>query len=323
LGPTGLKVSEISFGTWVNFDDPSKFETNEACMLAAYEHGVNFFDGAEAYGVNIGDAERTIGKIIHKAGWKRDSYIVSSKIVPGGHGPETPPTAKGLNRKHIVDGCDDALKRMGVDYIDLYFCHRPDPETPLEETVFAMNDLIHQGKILYWATSCFFPETLARIYAIASRERLHPPVAEQVPFNMILPKLVEQDLLPLINGHGLGITAFSPLASGLLTGKYLDESPEQGRFRSEKGRASLERRHGHLFPALRTVRRIAEELGLPMSRFCLAWALKNKSISTLITSATRPEQIIENARASDDVEALTDEVMKTVKEAFDEVQGPR
>ncbi len=312
LGKSGLKLSALSFGAWVTFGD--QIDENKAylCMKEAYDHGVNFFDNAEAYAQ--GRAESMMGTIIKKAGWKRSDLVLSTKIFWGGTGPND----RGLSRKHIFEGTNAALKRLQTDYVDLIFCHRPDLHTPIEETVWAMNLIIQQGKALYWGTSEWSAEQIRHAYEFARQEHLIPPTMEQPEYNMFRRERMEREYLNLFRDIGLGTTTWSPLASGILTGKYNDGIPEGSRMslagyewlrsqlESEKGKEKLEK--------TRQLTHLANELGITMAQMALAWCLKNPNVSTVITGASKPEQVKENMKALDAVRLLNDEVMQKIEE---------
>jgi voltage-dependent potassium channel beta subunit len=306
LGKSGLKVSAISLGSWRTFGVSVDDETTAACMTAAYEAGINFFDGAEAYG--RGEAERAMGRVFKKKGWARDTLVVSSKVIQVGDGPNQ----GGLSRKHLVEACDAALLRMGLDYVDLFFCHRPDPDTPLEEIVHAMNELIQRGKIFYWGTSEFSAGDLVRLYAIADRDGLVGPTMEQTNHSMLHRKRVDGELKPLFEAYGLGTTIYSPLAVGVLTGKYNDGIPADSAVgRGEdwmKGLVSEDN-----LDKARKVTALAAELDMKPGQLALAWCLKNPHVSTAIIGATRPSQIEENVAAVDQAGKLTDEVMERIE----------
>ncbi len=312
LGRSGLHVSAISIGSWRTFGQQENASTTDACMRAAYEAGINFFDGAEAYG--RGAAELAMGAVFEAAAWPRDTFIVSSKIV--GIGDQ--PTQRGLSRKHVVEACDAALRRMGLDYLDLLFCHRPDPATPLEEIVHTMNELISRGKIFYWGTSEFSASDLQELYSIAARDGLSGPTMEQTNHSMLHRSRVEGELLPLFQKHGLGTTIYSPLAIGILTGKYNDGIPRE----SAIGKTDEDwLKNHHLTPQkLAKVSRLtalAQEIGILTSQLALAWCLKNPNVSTAIIGATRPEQVIENAASVDHIDLLTDDVMARIATILD------
>ena len=250
LGTSGLKVSALSFGSWVTFGNQMAVEAALESMTAAYDAGVNFFDNAEVYA--HGQSETIMGAALQKSGWDRDSYIVSSKVMFGRRA-DPMPTQRGLSRKHIYDACHQALQRLQVDYLDLYFCHRPDPETPIEETVRSMSELIWQGKVLYWGTSEWSAQQLMEAYGIARQYNLIPPTMEQPQYNMFHRDRFEVEYGRLYNAIGLGTTIWSPLASGLLTGKYNDGIPDESRltlpgyewlrdmFNSEEGQSAWQK----------------------------------------------------------------------------------
>ena len=317
LGKTGLKLSEISFGPWINFYDIEDTDTAKACMVQAYACGVNYFDGAEGYGLQIGEAETAMGRIIREQNWPRDSFAVSGKLIPAGHGPERPTMASGLNRKHLVDGCEAALERFGVSYLDLFFCHRPDPETPLEETCEGMHELVCRGKILYWGTSCYSPAELIEIYALCERYGFRKPSVEQSEYNLLHQARVDSALAPLIATHGLGITAFSPLKGGILSGKYLQGIPASGSRLSYAQQAWSKSAFTRSQAQVAAFQGVANKIGLPMSRLALAVALRNPRISTLLTGASRPEQVTENCTAPEDARKLSDEEIRQVKAVFE------
>ncbi len=281
------------------------------CMSAAYDAGVNFFDNAEAYA--NGNAETVMGNVIKKLGWRRENIVVSSKVFWGGEGPND----RGLSRKHIFEACRNSLKRLQLDYLDLFFCHRPDPNTPIEETVRGMDDLIHQGKILYWGTSEWDAADIMRAHALAREYDLTPPQMEQPQYNMLHRERVEKEYLPLYREIGLGTTIWSPLASGLLSGKYNKGIPVGSR-------ATL---HGYewLREQVITARNIekvnrlepvAKELGSTMAQMALAWCLKNPNVSTVMTGASRPEQVVENMNALEVVSKLNSDVMERIEEVL-------
>ena len=298
LGKSGLKVSALSFGSWVSFANQMAVDAAEATMTVAYDGGVNFFDNAEMYA--LGESERIMGKVLQKTGWPRDSYLVSSKVFWGAVA-DPKPTQRGLSRKHVVEACHQALERLQVDYLDMYFCHRPDAEVPVEETVRAMTDLIQQGKVLYWGTSEWSAQKIREAYGVAREYNLIPPTMEQPQYHMFHRERFEVDYAPLYDGIGLGTTIWSPLASGLLTGKYNDGIPEGTRvslpgyewlrkmFESEEGQRRLAK--------VRELTGLAEELGTTTARLALAWCLKNPNVSTVITGASRVEQVEDNLQS--------------------------
>lgn len=308
LGSAGLKVSELSFGGWVTVGEQIDDDTSRRCILAAYEAGVNFFDNAEAYA--DGKSEIVMGRVLKEL--RRESLVMSSKVFWGGEGPND----EGLSRKHIYEACRNSLKRMRVDYFDLYFCHRPDPNTPIEETVRAMDDLIHQGLILYWGTSEWSAQQIMEAYAVARQYGLYPPQMEQPEYNMFSRERVEKEYARLYTQIGLGTTIFSPLASGVLTGKYNDGIPE-GTRASLKGYEWVK---DDITPErIEKVKRlapIAADLGCTLAQMALAWCLKNPNVSTAITGASRVEQVRENMEALDVVEKLSPDVMERIEEVL-------
>jgi voltage-dependent potassium channel beta subunit len=312
LGKTGLKVSALSLGAWVTFGQQIGEDIAYACMKSAYEAGVNFFDNAEVYA--NGQAEIVMGNIIKKAGWKRSDLVISTKIFWGGDGPND----NGLSRKHIFEGINASLKRLKMEYVDLIFCHRPDLYTPIEETVWAMNHVIQQGKALYWGTSEWSAAQIMEAVSVARREHLIPPVMEQPEYNMFHRERVEAEYAPLYRAIGLGTTVWSPLASGLLTGKYNNGIPEGTRI-SLPGYEWLRKRfEGDEFTnkveKVKQLARLSEQLNCTLPQLALAWCLKNPNVSTVITGASRPEQVTENMGAIDVVERLTPEVMTRIED---------
>ena len=286
LGRAGIKLSELSLGAWVTYGGQVGEDAALQCMSKARELGVNFFDNAEAYA--HGNAETVMGNVIKTLGWTRSDIVVSSKVFWGGDGPND----RGLSRKHIYEACRRSLRRLQLDYLDLFFCHRPDPDTPIEETVRAMDDLVHQGLILYWGTSEWTAADIMRAHAIARELGLTPPQMEPPQYNMLHRERVEKEYLPLYREIGLGTGTWSPLASGLLTGKYNDGIPPGTR-------GALENygwlREGVITQAniakVKALEPLAKELGCTTAQLALAWARKNENVSTVITGATRPEQV--------------------------------
>ncbi len=314
LGTSGLKISALSFGSWVTFGDQVGEDVALECMKAAYDAGINFFDNAEAYA--HGQAEVIMGNIIKKAGWKRSDLVVSTKIFWGGSGPND----NGLSRKHLIEGTAASLRRLQMDYVDLIFCHRPDPDTPIEETVRAMNYIINQGQALYWGTSEWSAQKITSAYHIARQEHLIPPTMEQPQYNMFHRERVEREYAALFAEFGLGTTIFSPLASGLLTGKYNDGIPEETRA-SLRGYEWLRERFvgeeaERKIVKVRKLTSIASELDISMAQLAIAWCLKNPHVSTVITGASRPKQVKENMKALDAVLLLTDDVMERIEEVL-------
>lgn len=311
LGNSGLQVSELSFGAWVTFAQQISNDTAEELMTLAYDAGVNFFDNAEAYA--NGQAEVVMGAILKKKGWARDTFVVSSKVFWGGDLPNQ----EGLSRKHVFEACHGALRRLQVEYLDLYFCHRADPNTPMEETVRAMSDLVRQGKVLYWGTSEWSAEQITQARQIARDLLLVPPTMEQPQYNMFHREKVEREFAPLYEEFGLGTTVWSPLASGLLTGKYNDRDPGHTRislpmyswlreqFQGDEARRRLGR--------VKQLADVASDLGATLPQLALAWCLKNPNVSTVITGASKPQQVRENMKAGELVPKLSDDVMQRIE----------
>lgn len=320
LGRSGLKVSALSFGSWVTFGEQVDTELAYNQMKTAYDAGVNFFDNAEGY--EGGESEVIMGKVIQKAGWKRSDLVLSTKIFWGGGGPND----TGLSFKHIKEGTEASLKRMQTDYVDLLYCHRPDLHTPIEETVWAMNQMIQEGKAFYWGTSEWSAEEIRKAYEFARQEHLRPPLMEQPQYNMFHRDRVEQEYAMLYADIGLGTTIWSPLASGLLTGKYNNGIPEGSRLSLEKynwlkdilletdeGRSRLEK--------VKKLAPLADELGITMPQMALAWCLKNKHVSTVITGASSIKQVQQNMSAMDVVDKLDDDIMQKIEAILDNKPG--
>lgn len=311
LGKSGLQVSALSFGSWVTFGHQIENNVAEECMKVAYDNGINFFDNAEAYAG--GKSEIVMGNILKKMNWDRSTYVVSSKVFWGGKLPNQ----TGLSKKHIVEACNNALKRLQVDYLDLYFCHRPDKNTPIEETVRAMDTLIQQGKILYWGTSEWSAQEIMEAYGIARQYGSTPPTMEQPQYNMFHREKFEVEYNKLYSEIGLGTTIWSPLASGILTGKYNNEIPKDTRFElanmdwlrkealGEDGQKNINK--------AKQLTVLANELNTNLPRLALAWCLKNKNVSTVITGASKVEQLKDNLQALEILEKLTDDVMLKIE----------
>ena len=312
LGASGLKLSELSFGSWVTYGNQMGTDVARECMAAAYDAGVNFFDNAEVYAK--GEAERIMGEALRRMEWRRSSYVVSTKFFWGMHdGPNEKST---LNRKYLMQAIDGSLARLGLDYVDLVYCHRPDHETPIEETVQAMHDMIATGKALYWGTSEWSAAEITAAWQIADKRNLHRPVVEQPQYNLLHRDRVEKEYLRLYGDLGLGTTTWSPLASGLLTGKYNDGVPADSRA-TLKGYEWIAERV--LVPdklaAVRRLAPVALDLGCTLAQLALAWCLKNPQVTSVITGASRPAQVVENLKALDVVPKLTPEVMARIDAA--------
>jgi voltage-dependent potassium channel beta subunit len=314
LGKSGLQISALSLGAWVTFS--AQVDTGKAkeIMTAAYDGGMNFFDNAEVYA--RGKAETIMGQALKELGWARDSYLVSSKVFWGS--VEKPrPTQMGLSRKHVVEACHQALERLQVDYLDLYFCHRPDKDAPIEETVRAMHDLIQQGKVLYWGVSEWSAQQIMEAYSAARQYHLTPPTMEQPQYNMFHRERFEIEYARLYSEIGLGTTIWSPLASGLLTGKYNEGIPADSRMNLpgyEWLRAMLESDEGQRrLEKVKALAAVADQLDTNMARLGLAWCLKNPNVSTVITGASKVEQVHDNLAALELVEKLDDGVMAEIE----------
>lgn len=310
LGKTGLQVSTLSLGSWLTFGKQIEDETAEKLMVMAYEAGVNFFDNAEIYA--RGQSEVVMGKILKKMDWQRSSWVVSSKVFFGDGGKL--PNQTGLNRKHIMEACEASLRRLQVDYIDLYFCHRPDKNTPIEETVWAMNHLISQGKILYWGTSEWSAQEIMEAHMVARDLRLIGPAMEQPQYNMFHREKVELEFSQIYKTVGLGTTIWSPLGSGVLTDKYLAKFPKDTRlgmdgleWLKENAISEDKLKKAHLLNDL------AKDLGVSLPKLAIAWCAKNPNVSTVILGASKPEQLAETLAALDVLPLLTEEVIEKIE----------
>jgi voltage-dependent potassium channel beta subunit len=312
LGASGLKVSELSFGSWVTYGNQLGTDLARECMAAAYDAGVNFFDNAEVYA--RGQSEVIMGEALAKLGWRRSSYLVSTKFYWGLH--EGPNEKNTLNRKYLVAAIDGSLERLGLDYVDLVFCHRSDPETPIEETVRAMHDIVTSGKALYWGTSEWSAADIMAAWQIAERHHLHKPVMEQPQYNLLHRERVEKEYAPLYRTIGLGTTTWSPLASGLLTGKYNDGIPPGSRGTVKGYEWLVERLQDRArIAAAKRLAAVAADLGCTMAQLALAWCLKNPHVSTVITGASRAAQVVENMKALAVVPLLDPDVMARIDAA--------
>jgi voltage-dependent potassium channel beta subunit len=312
LGRSGLKVSVLSFGSWVTFGPQLDRDRAAESLRIAFDAGVNFFDNAEVYAG--GRSETIMGQAIRDLGWPRHAYVISTKFYWGIH--DAVNMRNTLNRKYLMQAIEGSLERLGLDHVDLVFCHRPDPETPVEETVFAMSDIVASGRAHYWGTSEWSAEDIRRAYRFARDNHLRAPVMEQPQYNLLWRERVEQEYAPLYEETGLGLTVWSPLSSGLLTGKYLDGVPDESRL-NLPGYGWL--RDALLTPEtqdkVRRLKGIADRLGVPMAQMALAWCARNPRVSTVITGASRPEQVRENLQALDVLEALSDDVVAEIEAA--------
>lgn len=308
LGKSGVQVSALSFGSWLTFGKQIGDKVAENCMKLAYSNGINFFDNAEAYASGV--SEIIMGKILRKMGWSRSTYLVSSKVFWGG----TFPNQKGLSRKHVVEACHAALRRLQVEYLDFYFCHRPDINTPIEETVWAMNNLIQQGKVLYWGTSEWSPQEIQEAITVARQHHLVPPTMEQPQYNMFTREVFEVGYYRLFRDYGLGSTIWSPLASGLLTGKYNHGIPRNTRL-TMKGMGWLKEKtlSEERIERVRELSELAGELGTNTARLSIAWCLKNPNVSTVILGSSKTEQLSDNLKSLEVVPLLTQEIMQKIE----------
>ena len=311
LGKSGLKVSELSFGSWVTFNKQVDSGLAERMFGTCFDAGVNFFDNAEGY--EAGESEIVMGKALSALNRPRDSYCVSSKVFFGSN-KKPSPTQIGLSKKHVTEACHQALKRLQVDYLDLYFCHRADPDTPIGETVWAMHNLITQGKILYWGTSEWTAEEITEAYEFAEKNHLSPPTMEQPQYNLLDRKRFEIEYKPIFEKYGMGTTTWSPLASGALTGKYLEGIPEGSRasldgyewlkksmVESERGQERMTK--------VAALAPIAEEMEVKLSNLAIAWCLLNENVSTVILGASKVEQLEENLKSIEVLPLLNQEVI--------------
>jgi len=312
MGRTGLQLSVLSYGSWVSFHKQIDDSVADELMGVAYDNGINFFDNAEVYA--LGESEKMMGRVLSKKNWDRTSYTVSSKAYFGWRGKANKPNQTGLSRKHLVEACHEALKRLQVDYLDIFFCHRPDVNVPISEVVWTMNHLIQQGKVLYWGTSQWSAGEIMEAHRVAAQNGLIGPAVEQPQYNMFERFKVELDYLPLYQNVGLGTTIWSPLAAGFLTGKYLEGIPEGSRL-ALTGFDWLKERwlQEEKIKKLKKLVVIAEKLGVSMASLAIAWTIKNPNVTTTILGATKKEQLIENLKAIEVVQLLTPDVMEKIE----------
>jgi len=306
LGNSGLKISELSFGSWVTFVNQLNEKSAMDCMSYAYEQGVNFFDNAEAYA--SGESEVLMGNILKKLKWDRNSYIVSSKVFWGGDMP----TQRGLSKKHIHDACNAALKRLRVDYLDLFFCHRPDPDTPILETVYAMNDLLHQGKIMYWGTSEWSANEINKAFSCAKKYNLRGPLMEQPQYNILCRDRFEKEYKDIFKKYKIGSTIWSPLASGLLTGKYNKSIPQKSRFKVKGYEWLADSINEVDFNKIEKIIDLSKKINIKPSQLAIQWCLKNKNVSTVIIGASKLSQLKENLKSIDYSEIITAEIVDEI-----------
>jgi len=313
LGITGIKVSELSFGSWVTFKNQVNVQAAVEIMSAAYNAGVNFFDNAEVYA--SGKSEEVMGAALKQLGWRRGSYLVTTKFYWGLHDGVNEKNT--LNRKRLIEGVNGSLERLQLNYVDVIYCHRPDKTTPIEETVWAMHNIIEWGKALYWGTSQWDADEIVAAINIAERHHLHKPVTEQPEYNLFERTRFEKQYARLFKDYGYGSTTFSPLASGMLTGKYLQGIPKDSRA-ALKGYDWLHESvtDQEKLATVRALQPIADELGCTLSQLSLAWVIKNPNVSTVITGASRVEQLHENLKAAEIAPKLTPEVMNRIDDVF-------
>lgn len=313
LGKSGIQLSELSLGSWLTFNDSTAVDVTAELMAAAYDAGVNFFDNAEAYA--NGKSEEIMGGALKKLGWHRGSYLVSTKLYWGLH--EGPNQENTLNRKYLIEAIGGSLKRLNLDYVDLLYCHRPDPTTPIEETVWAMHNIIERGQALYWGTSEWAAGDILAAIDCAERHHLHKPVVEQPIYNLFSRHRFDEEYRAVYEEHGYGSTTFSPLASGMLTGKYLEGIPEGSRgalhdFDWLKYELTNEQR----IVQTAALQPVAADMGASLAQFALAWCLQNPWVTSVITGASRVEQLQENLKAVDLADKFTPEVLARIDEIF-------
>jgi len=312
LGKSGLQVSTLSFGSWVSFSKQINDKIAEELMGIAYDNGINFFDNAETYA--LGESEKMMGRVIKKKKWDRTSFIVSSKAYFGWRGKDNKPNQTGNSRKHLIEACNEALQRLQVDYLDLYYCHRPDKNTPIEETVWAMNHLLQQGKILYWGTSEWSGVEIMEAHRVAEKFRLIGPTMEQTQYNLFERHKIEVEFAEIYKNVGMGTTIWSPLASGLLSGKYNNGVPKGSRLSLEgfdwlKEKVLLEDR----VKKVKKLSELAAKLGATTAAVSIAWCIKNPNVSTAILGATKKQQLLDNLKALEVAEKLTPEVLEKIE----------
>ena len=318
MGKTGLQLSVLSYGSWVTFAKQIDDSASDRLMSIAYDNGVNFFDNAEVY--SRGESEKMMGRVLKTKNWERSSYVVSSKAFFGWRGEANKPNQTGLSRKHLVEACDEALERLQLDYLDLFYCHRPDKNTPIEEVVWTMNQLINRGKILYWGTSEWSAAEIMEAHMVAKDLRLIGPAVEQPEYNLFKRDKMEVEYYTIFKNIGMGTTIWSPLASGLLTGKYNNGIPENSRLGLEgfdwlKDRVMSEER----LEGVRQLEAVAKDLGTSLATLSIAWCIKNPNVTSAILGATKEAQLLENLAALDVLPKLSTEVM----ERIDTVMGTK
>ncbi|MCY7310424.1 MAG: aldo/keto reductase [Chitinophagaceae bacterium] len=313
MGKTGLQLSVLSFGSWVSFHKQIDDSVADELMGIAYDNGVNFFDNAEVYA--LGESEKMMGRVLKKKNWDRTSYTVSSKAFWGWRGKENKPNQTGLSRKHLMEACHEALQRLQLEYLDMYFCHRPDKKVPVEEVVWTMHNLIQQGKILYWGTSEWSGVEIMEAHRVAQQYGLIGPSMEQPQYNLLERNKMENEFLMVFKTVGMGTTIWSPLASGLLSGKYNNGIPEDSRFAIEgfdwlKDRWMKE----NFLEKIKQLSNLANELGVSTAQLSIAWCIKNPNVTTAILGASRKEQLLENLKALEARDKITAEVIKKIED---------
>ncbi len=313
MGKTGLQLSILSFGSWVTFHKQINDTSADELMGVAYENGINFFDNAEVYA--LGESEKMMGRVLKAKNWDRSSYVLSSKAFFGWRGTSNKPNQTGLSRKHLTEACNEALQRLQTDYLDLFYCHRPDKTVPIEEVVFTMNTLIQQGKILYWGTSEWSGVEIMEAHRVAQSYRLIGPSMEQPQYNLFERNKMENDYLQVFKNVGLGTTIWSPLASGLLTGKYNDGIPAGSRLAVEgfdwlKEKTYVEEK----IEKVKKLQSLSNELGVSLASLSIAWCIKNPHVTTAILGATKKEQLIDNLKALETLPLLSAEIMLKIED---------
>jgi voltage-dependent potassium channel beta subunit len=311
MGKTGLQLSVLSYGSWVTFTKQIDDAASAKLMHLAYDNGVNFFDNAEIY--SRGESEKMMGRVLKASGWERSSYVVSSKVFFGWRGENNKPNQTGLSRKHVTEACHEALQRFQLDYLDLYYCHRPDRDTPIEEIVWTMNHLIQQGKILYWGTSEWSAAEIMEAHMVAKELHLIGPAVEQTEYNLFKRQKIESDYYTIFRNIGMGTTIWSPLASGLLSGKYNNGVPQGSRLALEgfewlKDRTLSEQK----IAKVRELQSVADDLGTSLATLSIAWCISNKDVTTAILGATKEAQLTENLKALEVYPKLTNEVLNKI-----------
>ena len=313
MGKTGLQLGVLSFGSWVTFHKQITDDTADELMGIAYDNGVNFFDNAEVY--SLGESEKMMGRVLKKKNWDRSSFVISSKVFWGWHGKENKPNQSGLSRKHVTEGCNEALQRLQVGYLDIFFCHRPDKKVPIEEVIWTMNHLIQQGKILYWGTSEWSGVEIMEAHRVAQQYHLIGPVVEQPQYNLFERNKMEREFLMIFKTVGMGTTIWSPLASGLLSGKYNNGIPEGSRFALQgfdwlKNRWMVENK----IEKVKKLSALAGQLNVSLAAFSIAWCIKNENVTTAILGATNKEQLTQNLKALDVLPLLNNDIIDRVEE---------